>query len=244
LIPISGLMLASALNAQAPADHRNFVSCPIVQDTKTQPCWLAEYNGETYYLGQQGGVAQDFYPGQQMHELLVEGTVVNSPRVCGGIPLRPVKISVMPNINPACTVILPAVDGIEAPPPPPSPTPGLGPSWVKVDSPTQTTIYFDFDNDFLSFHSLTTLSKIAEQVKQSQTQVDVTGYRAASLLSNGKTLTEAANMASVRAEKVAGILIGLGIPKQSVLVKAPTDAAKADGINDAWNRRVVIRTGK
>ena len=62
--------------AQLHAENLSFVTCPIVRDTKTVPCWLAEYKGETYYLGNQGGVAQDFYPPQLNHEVLVEGVVV------------------------------------------------------------------------------------------------------------------------------------------------------------------------
>ena len=52
--------------------RRQFVACPIVRDTKTQPCWLAEYEGELYYLGQQSGVANDFYPPQLGHLALVK----------------------------------------------------------------------------------------------------------------------------------------------------------------------------
>ena len=54
-----------------PADRRNFVACPILRDTKTAPCWLAEYKGETYYLGGTGGVTDDFHPPQLDHEMLV-----------------------------------------------------------------------------------------------------------------------------------------------------------------------------
>ena len=52
---VMALLCAARLHAQ----NLSFVTCPIVRDTKTVPCWLAEYNGETYYLGNQGGVAQD-----------------------------------------------------------------------------------------------------------------------------------------------------------------------------------------
>jgi len=39
-------------------------------------------------------VANDFYPPQLGHLALVEG-VVGQGRVCGGIPLQPVKVSVL-----------------------------------------------------------------------------------------------------------------------------------------------------
>jgi hypothetical protein len=46
------LLLATALSApHVGAQNLSFVTCPIVRDTKAAPCWLAEYKGETYYLG-------------------------------------------------------------------------------------------------------------------------------------------------------------------------------------------------
>jgi len=33
---------AARRNELPPANRRNFVACPIVRDTKTLPCWLAE----------------------------------------------------------------------------------------------------------------------------------------------------------------------------------------------------------
>src|SRR5262245_1426135 len=98
-----------------PANRRNFVACPIVRDTKTLPCWLAEYEGELYFLGLQGSSASEFYPPQLNHEVLVEGTVTNEPRICGGIPLKPVRISVIAELNRGCNTLLPAEDGMEAP---------------------------------------------------------------------------------------------------------------------------------
>ena len=57
----------------------------------------------------------------------------------------------MRELTPACRTMLPAEDGIEAPPPIPAPR-GPAPSWVKVDAPGDVTLYFDFDNDFFSLH--------------------------------------------------------------------------------------------
>ena len=219
--------------------RRNFVACPIVRDTKTQPCWLAEYEGELYYLGQQGGVANDFYPPQLGHLALVEG-VVGQGRVCDGIPLQPVKVSVLRELTPACRTMLPAEDGIEAPPPIPAPR-GPAPSWVKIDGPGDVTLYFDFDNDFFSLHvtvALTDLAKHVTQVKASR--VEVTGFRASTRLSNGQVMTERDGMGSIRARKVADTLAGLGVPASLISVSAPAQAQPADGVNDPWNRRVQI----
>src|SRR5678815_5233881 len=148
LSPVTRVLVVAILGTSlVHAQNLSFVTCPIVRDTKTVPCWLAEYNGEIYYLGNQGGVAQDFYPPQLNHEVLVEGTIAEGPRVCGGVPLRPVKTSVFLEINRACNTILPVEDGIEAPARAPARDPV---SWVRSDGPSDTTLYFDFDNDFLS----------------------------------------------------------------------------------------------
>jgi hypothetical protein len=52
------------LGAAALGQQRNFVSCPIVRDTKTVPCFLAEYDGELYYLGIQQDITSEFHPPQ------------------------------------------------------------------------------------------------------------------------------------------------------------------------------------
>ena len=231
---------SSAQQSSSSPARRHFVACPIVRDTKTQPCWLAEYDGELYYLGQQGGVANDFYPPQLGHLALVEGAV-GQGRVCGGIPLQPVKVSVLRELTPACRTMLPAEDGIEAPPPIPAPR-SPAPSWVKVDGPGDVTLYFDFDNDFFSLHVTVALTDLAKHVAQfKESRVEVTGFRAATRLTNGQVMTERDDMGSIRARKVADTLTGLGVPARVITVNAPTEAQPADGVNDPWNRRVEIR---
>lgn len=240
-----GVLLAALLAiVQAKAESLSFVTCPVVRDTKTVPCWVAEYKGETYYLGNQGGVAQDFYPPQLNHQVLVEGAIADGPRVCGGIPLRPVKTSVLLEIDRNCNTILPAEDGIEAPQGPPSRT---ATSWVKSDGPGQTTVYFDFDNDFLSLHStnaiqsliqyyfLTTLRQLSKAPA-----IEVTAFRGSSRLSNGTVMVEQAGIAAARAAKVHDILIGLGVPQAAVKVQLVTGAREPDGINDPWSRKLTL----
>ena len=236
----SGANQSSAQQSSSSPARRHFVACPIVRDTKTQPCWLAEYDGELYYLGQQGGVANDFYPPQLGHLALVEGAV-GQGRVCGGIPLQPVKVSVLRELTPACRTMLPAEDGIEAPPPIPAPR-SPAPSWVKVDGPGAVTLYFDFDNDFFSLHVTVALTDLAKHVAQlKESRVEVTGFRAATRLTNGQVMTEREGMGSIRARKVADTLAGLGVPARVITVNAPSQAQPADGVNDPWNRRVEIR---
>jgi hypothetical protein len=238
LVPADAVVTSA--QESASSTRRSFVACPIVRDTKTQPCWLAEYEGELYYLGQQGGVANDFYPPQLGHEALVEGTV-GQGRVCGGIPLQPVKVSVMRELTPACSTMLPAEDGIDAPLPIPSPR-GPAPSWVKVVGPGDVALYFDFDNDFFSLHVTVALTNLAKHVLETKaSRVEVTGFRAATRLSNGKVLSERDVIGSIRARKVADTLAGLGVPVGLIAVKATSQAQPANGVNDPWNRRVEIR---
>jgi outer membrane protein OmpA-like peptidoglycan-associated protein len=161
--------------------------------------------------------------------------------VCGGIRLDSVKVSVLRELTPACNTMLPVEDGIEAPPAIPAPR-GPAPSWVKLDGPGDVTLYFDFDNDFFSLHVTTALTSVAQHITNAKaSQVEVTGYRAATRLSSGQVLTERERMGDVRAQKVADTLVGLSVPRSIVAVRAPAEAERADGVNDPWNRRVVIR---
>src|SRR6188472_15108 len=115
-------LLASVSTAAAPEPHRNFVACPIVRDTSTVPCWLAEYKGELYFLTLQTDVSAPVNPPQLGHQVLVEGVVSNEPRICGGIVLKPVTLSVLPELDNSCSTMLPAEERynltFEAPRPP------------------------------------------------------------------------------------------------------------------------------
>jgi hypothetical protein len=86
----------------------NFVSCPIVRDTASVPCWLAEYDGELYFLTIQSDVSAPVTPPWLGHRVLVEGTVANEPRICGGVVLKPVHLSVLPERDASCNTMLPA----------------------------------------------------------------------------------------------------------------------------------------
>jgi len=116
-----------AAGSHPPSDRRNFIACPILQDTETVPCWVVDYAGERYFLGIQtdsGG----WSPPWLGHEVLVEGKLQAGPRICGGIPLTsqypasslpagtaagaplpnsPV-VSVMRELDPSCNTLLPA----------------------------------------------------------------------------------------------------------------------------------------
>ena len=229
----------------------NFVACPVVRDTKTVPCFLAEYQGETYFLGIQQDITADFYPPQLLHEVLVEGTVVAGPRVCGGIPLKPVHVSVLSEVNRACNTILPAEPGIDAPPAkrPAGPSTRQAPVSTAAVPPKKPEppflereffVRYDFDSDFLFARDTRQLTDIAEYARVSKAQtIEIAGYRGSTLLSNGSLLIEKANVSQLRAERVAAVLKGLGAPASAVRWIA--EAASANGTKDFENRRVAVR---
>src|SRR5271166_2749755 len=123
MLKLIWLFALAMIGATAFGQQRNFVACPIVRDTKTVPCFLAEYDGELYYLGIQQDITAEFHPPQLKHEVLVEGRIAEGPRVCGGIPLQPVAISVLKEVNLACNTLLPAEPGLDAPEAPRGPGP-------------------------------------------------------------------------------------------------------------------------
>ena len=50
------LVSGTAICVGADGPRKNFVSCPIVRDTASVPCWLSEYDGELYFLTIQSDV--------------------------------------------------------------------------------------------------------------------------------------------------------------------------------------------
>jgi hypothetical protein len=251
------LVVAAAYPATAqqrpPADRRAFLACPIVRDTKTVPCFLAEMDGELYFLGIQEDTAAAWYPPQLGHKVLVEGTVSPGPRVCGGIVLKPVVTSVIPELDPSCNTMLPAEEGIDAP----EARRGPGPSSVRPaesaapaaapPAPTppfearEFTVPFDFDNDFMPGR---VTRVIADAVRYAQairsSRIQVTSFRGATLLSSGETLVEDPRIAERRAKKLETILIGLGIPSTSLAVKWRSEPETPTGTGDERSRRAVI----
>ncbi len=239
----SALLLATlpamlVAQTKAPENRRNFIACPVMRDTKTTPCWLAEYNGETYFLGSGGAVSDNFHPPQLEHEVLVEGTVAPGPKVCGGVPLRPVKLSVLGELAPACRTMLPAQDGIEAPPPQPR---GAPDGWVIKNGENGLTLYFEFDDDFLSVPGSIAMNTFVSDFKKKGTaRIEVTASRGSTLLSNGKVLNERAGVPQERLGKIVAVLKGLGVPEAAITARASDTLLQPDGVNDQRSRRVVL----
>jgi outer membrane protein OmpA-like peptidoglycan-associated protein len=232
--------------AMAAAQERNFIACPIVRDTKTVPCFLAEYEGELYYLGIQQDITAEFHPPQLKHEVLVEGRVSEGPRICGGIPLKPLSVSVIKEVNLACNTMLPAEPGIDAPPA----VRGAGPASHRLitepapaaESLTgrqEFTVLFAFNDDYVEFGSIAIVRRAAAYaMKVSASTVKVSGYRATTLLSNGQRLIEKPGLAEKRAQEIATLLQGSGVSTVSTDWKKEPEPG--DGKTDPSRRRVTI----
>jgi hypothetical protein len=247
------LLAVFLLPVTLAAQQRNFVTCPVVRDTKTVPCFLAEYQGETYYLAVQQDISADLYPPQLLHEVLVEGTVAPGPRVCGGIPLKPLKLSVLPEVNVSCNTILPAEPDIEAPPTrrPAGPSTRQAPVSTAAVAPERPVppfrerewkIFYDFDSAFLFSRDTRMVNQAADFALAAKAKsVEITAQRGATLLSNGQTLTESETIATQRAERVAELLRGLGTASAALKIRIVPDISKPDGVTDPQNRVVSIR---
>jgi outer membrane protein OmpA-like peptidoglycan-associated protein len=250
--------------AAAPATERNFVACPIVLDTQDVPCWVADYEGERYFLAVQTGrsAGVTFVP-QLKHRVLVEGTVqADQPRKCGGIVLGPVKLSVFPEVEPDCGQMLPGdgfhvtgprpigPDGI--PPggrstavraPRPAPAPGAsGAAGGAAGKAREFEILYFFDSNYLPFPVEQAAVDQAANYFAANTgsKVEVTGYRGEALLSNGEKLVEDLKIARERAEKVTAILVDFGVPRDRITTRWVDAPQHNNGVLDWTRRRVII----
>jgi hypothetical protein len=257
-IHLRGALFASilfggaAVAAAPPTDHRNFVTCPVVRDTVSVPCWLAEYGGELYFLTLQTDVSAPVTPPWLGHRVLVEGVVKkDAPRICGGVVLDPVKLSVLPEMDSSCNTVLPAEDRYNLtfePPRPPGPSKGRlafdqqapAAAEPKASGPQEFSVMFDFDGmiGFRHPRDLTQIIEYAEAVKAKS--IEVVGYRGAALLSNGETIAEREGIAQARAEQVASLLKATSTARPSYRVRWEEKPLQVDGDGDFITRRVTV----
>jgi outer membrane protein OmpA-like peptidoglycan-associated protein len=249
LAVVSWTIAASA--ATPPANHRNFVACPMVRDTNSVPCWLAEFDGETYFLTIQTDVSAPVNPPWLGHKVLVEGTLSDEPRICGGIVLKPVALSVMQELEGSCNTILPAEERYNLPfepPRPPGPSKGrlafgdpvTNPQPSEAAASKSFELRYEFDS-LVMFRHAQPLQQIFEHAKQSKaTKVQITGYRAATLLSNGQLMQEDQEIGRRRAEQVTELLRGAGLTDLQYDVKWQDETKRAKGVEDAALRRVQV----
>ena len=215
-----------------------FLACPIVRDSKAMPCWLAEKDGVTYYLGQQGSSASAFYPPQLKHQVFVEGFIKDpDKKSCGGIVVDPIVISVMPELDISCTTLLPAEDGLE--PSAPVPFPKYEP---YADDTKEFQILYDFDSDFLTLHKTRIAGEAVRVAKiQKPDLIEIHAYRGKSKLSDGTFLEEKAAMVHRRASKMYDVFVGLDLPKDKIRVIEHPKSVGGKGAGDYLNRKLIIK---
>ena len=256
------LVLWGAANAAwaagPPADRRNFVACPIIRDTNTVPCWLSEYKGELYYLGVQVDFGSEFWPPYLGHKVLVEGQVSNEPRICGGVVLKPVKISPLPEADENCRTMLPAEDrytipfATRGPGPNNRPSrnglpgaaaaPASGPATPPPTEPREFTVLYTFNNRIWNVRATSPMQQARDYALAVHAKsVEVVGYRGASLLSDGALYVEDKGVAEMRAQQVGEILRQVGVPASALSVRWDELPQKANGVDDATRRKAVIR---
>ena len=244
----------AAISVGVAQQRTNFVSCPIVRDTASVPCWLAEYEGELYFLTLQTDVSAPVTPPWLGHRVLVEGTVSAEPSICGGKVLKPVHLSVL-EPDASCNTMLPAEERFNLtfePPRPPGPSKGrlafdnaAPPAAAPTPSPVmpatrEFVVSYPFDGlvGFNHAGPLTAVLDFARAVKARE--IEIVGYRGAVRLSNGQTMVEEGSIGKKRAEQVALLLQGAQLTGPSYTIGWRDEPAAATGIDDHLSRRVVI----
>ena len=247
------LVSGTAISFGAAGPRKNFVSCPIVRDTASVPCWLSEYEGELYFLTIQSDVTSPVTPPWLGHRVLVEGTVSAEPRICGGIVLKPVHLSVMPEPDASCNTMLPAEERYNLtfePPRPPGPSKGrlafdnapppARPGPTAQPSTKEFVVPYDFDG-LVGFNHARVLTDVLEFARAvNAREIEIVGYRGAARLSNGRAMSEETDIGKRRAEQLAFLLQGANLKSPSYKVTWRDESAKATGVDDYAIRRAVI----
>ena len=254
VLPFAAWLVSGATVCFGADEPRaNFVSCPIVRDTASVPCWLAEYAGELYFLTIQSDVTSPVTPPWLGHRVLVEGTVSAEPRICGGIVLKPVHLSVMPEPDASCNTMLPAEERYNLtfePPRPPGPSKGrlafdnapapARPAPAAQPSTKEFVVPYDFDG-LVGFNHARVLTEVLEFARAvNAREIEIVGYRGAARLSNGQAMSEETDIGKRRAEQLAVLLQGASLKSPSYKVTWRDESAKATGVDDYTIRRAVI----
>lgn len=243
-------VLGVAHAAPNVGERISFVACPIVRDTRSVPCWLSEYEDNTYYLTIQSDVSAEVQPPMLGHQVLVEGVVSDNKAICGGIVLEKVRLSVMPELDASCNTMLPADDRyvIDFNPRPPGPSggrlafdpvPGANVAPPPPVGPQNIELYFDFDKALSFRHPGNLVNIIDVAGKIGATRMKITGMRGAHQLSDGSVLKETATIGQRRAEEVASLLSGAGLKLETSVAWRDAED-EADGIDDWQSRRVTV----
>jgi hypothetical protein len=212
-------------SAQAQAQQAlAFVTCPILRDTATVPCWLAEYKGELYYLVTQDGAAAEVSPPSLGHQALIEGTPTGQT-LCGGKVLTNLHVSIRPDRS-VCDAILPATNGFQIAEESKGSGPGNGnPATAAAAAPpaerkgTQRfEVFYDFDGDTAGRNTAVIADAAAYSKANPKAEVHITGFRAAVKLTGGPVLTEEESIGIRRARELVDTLVTLGLERGLLLV--------------------------
>jgi hypothetical protein len=240
-----------AAGAERAGQRISFVSCPIVRDTRTVPCWLAEHEGKMYFLTLQTDVSAPVTPPWLGHKVLVEGVVSDKPDICGGRVIEPVTLSVLPELDASCNTMLPAEDRYELtfePPRPPGPSRGrlaFGDPVTRNAGPDvserRVTLRYEFDGKVMFRHAQN-LQRIFDTARATgASELRITAYRSASRLSDGTVMRERETIARERAEQIRELLEGAGLEGVKYSVSWRDLSKKPDGsAADFENRRADV----
>jgi len=225
-----------------------FVGCPVMRDMEmpVRPCWLAQDGDKLYFVGMQGDTFPPaaFYPPQLKHQVLVEGEEGDGERVCGGLPLTHVKVSVLPELDLSCDTVLPSAGVTPGPEIRPSPPfrKGRGlasdPSYPRQKNyqsppppqpPFEAKTFrldFAFDEDFVHLPEsfvITGAASYFQQIKGSKIAINV--HRDRVELTNGTILEEDAVVAQRRADRMLNLLTSWGIPASRIDIQVSAQPA-------------------
>ncbi len=273
LLILAAPLASAEQTIKAPPTQRNFVACPIVLDTEPVPCFVAEYEGERYFLAVQSGRggstgADRTIPPQLLHKALVEGAISDEPRMCGGIVLKPIQVSVIEDtVDPSCNTMLPSQGyrangpraiGLDGDPPGERKSTAVGESFgarpgyeerqkmyaekARARTPISFTIGYFFDSTYLLYP--VEQEQVEDAVDYANlvgaSRIEIHGYRGAAVLSSGGVLAEKEAIAEMRATKIADILRDFGWPDDKLVVRWTSEPRHRNGVADYALRRTVI----
>lgn len=225
-----------------------FVGCPVMRDMDmpVRPCWLAQDGDKLYFVGMQGDTFPPavFYPPQLKHQVLVEAEEGEGGNICGGLPLKHVRVSVLPALDLSCDTVLPSAGMTPGPEIRPSPPfrKGRGlasdPSYprqkdYKPPPPPQPPyvtktfrLDFAFDEDFVHLPEsfvITGAAAYFQQINGSTIAIDV--YRDRVELTNGTVLEEDVVVAQRRVDRMLNLLTSWGVPVSKIETRVSSHPA-------------------
>jgi len=239
---------ARAQQAPTVGSTQTFVSCPIYRDTdqgRKSGCWL----GDDPTSGVRYDVTYAPNKPQRGHQVLVEGVVTDERDTCGGVVLKPVRVSVLEQTCRSEQLTAEPYPGRPSPPPGETLRPASEPR-PAIPPPYETRtyqIYFELQRDFLIYqHAEVALEKAALYAKASQArQVEVRGFAATERsYVSGRAIREDLSVARARAEMAALALRRLGITDSQLTIVAegapvPTDL-EGGKLPESSKRRVTL----